>query len=47
MDEINDEFPRPTSAGDRRQRRHQPGRATDPASPIHGMPILDVDRAAR
>jgi NAD(P) transhydrogenase subunit beta len=31
--------------GDRRQRRHQPGRAHDKTSPIYGMPILDVDKA--
>ena len=33
-------------AGDRRQRRHQPGRAHRADSPIYGMPILDVDKAA-
>ena len=32
-------------AGDRRQRRDQPGRAHRSCSPIFGMPILDVDKA--
>ena len=33
-------------AGDRRERRHEPGRARRRVSPIYGMPILDVDKAA-
>ena len=32
-------------ARDRRERRHQPGRAHEPRSPIYGMPILNVDQA--
>ena len=32
-------------AGDRRQRRHQPGREERAGSPIYGMPILEVDRS--
>ncbi len=30
----------------RRERRHEPGGAQRPVSPIYGMPILDVDKAA-
>ena len=32
-------------ARDRRQRRHQPGGAHQPGSPIYGMPILDVENS--
>ena len=46
MDEINDEFPRTDvalviGAND----VTNPAARTDPGSPIHGMPILDVDRS--
>jgi H+-translocating NAD(P) transhydrogenase subunit beta len=46
MDEINDEFPRTDvtlviGAND----VTNPAARTDPTSPIHGMPILDVDRS--
>jgi NAD(P) transhydrogenase subunit beta len=46
MDEINDEFPRTDvtlviGAND----VTNPAARTDPSSPIHGMPILDVDRS--
>ena len=49
MDEANSELSSADVAlVDRRQRRGQPGRAkTDPASPIYGMPIMDVDQARR
>ena len=47
MDEINGEFPRTDvalviGAND----VTNPAARTDPGSPIHGMPILDVDAAA-
>ena len=46
MDEINPEFDRGRRGPrGRRQRRDQPGRAAGPASPVSGMPILDVDHA--
>jgi H+-translocating NAD(P) transhydrogenase subunit beta len=46
MDEINDEFPRTDvtlviGAND----VTNPAARTDPSSPIHGMPILDVERS--
>ena len=49
MDEINPRVPADRrGAGDRRQRRRRTRpRATQPDSPIYGMPILDVDKAGQ
>ncbi len=37
--------PHRRDAGDRRQRRHQPGGEERAGSPIYGMPVLEVDRS--
>ena len=47
MEEINGDFPQTdVVAGARRQRRREPGRPPRHGSPIYGMPILEVDKAA-
>ena len=49
MDEINERLPRDRRrAGHRRQRHRQPERrSTTPSSPIYGMPVLEVWKAAQ
>ena len=49
MDEINEDFPSTDVVHrHRRQRHREPGALEDdPSSPIYGMPVLEVWKAAR